>query len=367
MTRQPIVGNVAWYYLFLFFSLFFSFSNNLSIDSELNSLVLYFVIIFIVVLRSRISIEELLVSFSLSGVIATIIFFSTVSPMSFFSATLSSDRVVIGNFHPNTIGFVFLGFLGGAVSLSFLIPRYKYFFYIIAFLDLLIVFFSKSRGSLVAMFFSSCILYLISVMKNKDGFFNGKTISKVTLKFVLFILSLISILTILYFFNSDKVEAKIYQMYTNVDVMLRLSSNDAGLDSGFTGRTYAWQDIINQIIADPFMFLSGVGYRNSSITYDQPIDNGYLVVAYENGVITFLLFIFIVLKKMVSLASKRSTTLNVNNVLLWLIIAFLINNIVARYLLAIGNPFSLFILFLLFMNVNEVSVGVTNENTHLLA
>jgi len=76
------------------------------------------------------------------------------------------------------------------------------------------------------------------------------------------------------------------------------------------------------------------------------IDNGYLNMLYETGLV---LTIFFVLSMIVNANKLRKSLLDVPNaikaVALGLFVFILFESIVARYLLSIGNPVSLFLVF----------------------
>jgi len=87
---------------------------------------------------------------------------------------------------------------------------------------------------------------------------------------------------------------------------------------------------------------------------DLTIDNGYLTLVYEAGIVVAL---FVVLKLFwVMFTAFRLYVQSTNReaaalyaALLFTLIVFLTNNVVNRYLFGIGNPFSLLSLFLIVM------------------
>lgn len=133
------------------------------------------------------------------------------------------------------------------------------------------------------------------------------------------------------------------------DQKLELSTSERGLNSGLTGRTDIWAEVLNH--TDLRVSLFGNGFRTGSNIVDS-VDNGYLTVLYENGVF-WLLFLcasyFSLLIKFIRsyfLYDREKSLLCLTYI--YIITVFLSNNFVARFLLSIGNPFSAFMIVLLF-------------------
>jgi O-antigen ligase len=132
---------------------------------------------------------------------------------------------------------------------------------------------------------------------------------------------------------------------------LAITDQNRGFDSGFTGRFDKWQTTLNILSDGTWLF--GKGIRSSDSMSDNLIDNSYLVILYELGIIPLLLITL----RFCS-AGKRSIgafwhARNDSGKWFYLycvmfLAVFLANNFVARFLFSIGNPYS-FVALLLFL------------------
>jgi O-antigen ligase len=131
--------------------------------------------------------------------------------------------------------------------------------------------------------------------------------------------------------------------YTFVDAVLKVTDANRGVDSGFTGRFDKWQETINTL--KDGTWLLGHGIRSSD-SMAQLIDNSYMVNLYEVGVFPLILIcwrfggtLWRFMKGYARAADPKRTQLFLACSLL--MVTFLLNNFVARYLFAVGNPYSL--------------------------
>ncbi len=128
-----------------------------------------------------------------------------------------------------------------------------------------------------------------------------------------------------------------------------LDSAQRGLDSGLSGRQELWQMVFSQFFTSNIPFLWGGGFRNTWLsTYISAVDNGYIVAIAEAGFISLLIIlsrlIFVAIKSAKRLENSPNT---MDAAIVGLVAFILIQSIIARYLLAIGNPASLIILILI--------------------
>jgi exopolysaccharide production protein ExoQ len=133
-----------------------------------------------------------------------------------------------------------------------------------------------------------------------------------------------------------------------LDNALDITSPYRGIGSGLSGRTENWAVTIQLLQRGSWLW--GEGYRAGN-SLDLFIDNGYLVAWYELGIIPLILIAARYLA-LFSHAFQLHTDTKGNEAGWWaglcLILAvFLTNNVVARYLFGMGNPFSLLGLFFL--------------------
>ena len=134
--------------------------------------------------------------------------------------------------------------------------------------------------------------------------------------------------------------------YGYVDQVLQLSQDQRGLDTGLTGRWDRWKVIMGVFTDGTFMV--GRGIRSSDQT---PIDNSYLVILYEIGLVPLVLITwrYFSISRRYFRGYFRSTNPEERGLYLacsLLLAVFLVNNIVARFLFSVGNPYSLIALLI---------------------
>ncbi|MEJ2421993.1 MAG: hypothetical protein P8018_09855 [Acidobacteriota bacterium] len=130
---------------------------------------------------------------------------------------------------------------------------------------------------------------------------------------------------------------------------LQLNTEGRGLDSGFSGRIVRWETTA-AALSERGIWAFGAGYRTSTRELGFTVDNGYLTVLYENGILA-LVFIVIQLSWCLWITTRRYLIeLDPYRRKLFMLyaailVAFLVNNFFDRYLFGLGNPFSLLALF----------------------
>lgn len=128
-----------------------------------------------------------------------------------------------------------------------------------------------------------------------------------------------------------------------------LNSAQRGLDSGFSGRQELWQMVLSQFFTSNIPFFWGGGFRNAWLSsYISAVDNGYIVAIAETGIVSLIL----ILGRLIYIAKKSAKRLKtqpntMDATIVGVVVFILIESIIARYLLAIGNPASLLILILI--------------------
>jgi O-antigen ligase len=141
-------------------------------------------------------------------------------------------------------------------------------------------------------------------------------------------------------------------VYSFIDEHLELSSPYRGLNTGLTGRIAVWRSVLD-VLKDG-SWLGGNGLRSTDqIAYDiNTVDNGYLVLLYEAGVIPAIgicLLYFTHTGRVVRnyLHSRDEGDSRALIGLVLVTVAFFTNNLTARYLFGMGNPYSLMMLVFL--------------------
>ena len=133
--------------------------------------------------------------------------------------------------------------------------------------------------------------------------------------------------------------------YAVLDQVLSLSTPDRGLDSGMSGRVDMWHEAL-RVFSDG-TWLLGHGVRSSDAAYTYPmIDNSYLVILYDMGVVPLILiawrFVSILLR--VARNAFRAADKDFRGLYIacgMFLVVLLVTSIVERSLFAVGNPFSL--------------------------
>jgi O-antigen ligase len=144
---------------------------------------------------------------------------------------------------------------------------------------------------------------------------------------------------------------------------LALNNSQRGLGSGLSGRAGAWYSAFH-ILGMQKRWLFGFGYRTGE---GMVIDNGYIDLLFESGLIsgTIILGSFV---RVFALLWRKSTLRasdpwNRFYLLLWLLMPiYFLNNISARYLLSVGNSFSLLVLMLASASRRELTGGASRPS-----
>lgn len=144
-------------------------------------------------------------------------------------------------------------------------------------------------------------------------------------------------------------------------VILDLDSPTRGTDSGATGREVIWRDGIALVFSDPLLFFTGRGVRAAGPeVIGFPVESSYINLALEHGVV-FGLLIALSFLATAWRAIGRSFDTGAMNPALFLsglmLLFVLVQSIFNRYLVAVGNPYSLLALLLLLrLNLSPSSV-----------
>jgi exopolysaccharide production protein ExoQ len=144
-------------------------------------------------------------------------------------------------------------------------------------------------------------------------------------------------------------------------LMLDLDSPTRGRDSGATGREVIWRDGIALVLSDPLLFFTGRGVRAAGPeVIGFPVESSYINLALEHGVVWGVL-VAVSFLTTAWRALRRSFATGVMNPTLFLsglmLLFILVQSVFNRYLVAVGNPFSLLVLLLLLrLNLNPYRV-----------
>jgi O-antigen ligase len=242
------------------------------------------------------------------------------------------------SFHPNLLGFVLGGYFCAAAWKFITGAR---FLRLIAFLTgitcLLLTFFASSRGAILGIAGGCTVIVAMWIIRMPERQ------RPWSLKHVLPAIGL-ALIAFVAVEQSEWVQGS----FDFVDKVLELNDAARGIDSGLTGRVDKWREIA--VSLGDGSWLLGHGIRSSD-SMAQLIDNSYIVYLYEVGILAVILISSRFLTVLWRFMRAYFTDTDRSRLHLWmactmLLTSFLMNNFVARYLLAIGNPYSLLALLL---------------------
>lgn len=232
--------------------------------------------------------------------------------------------------HPNLVGHIF----GGFAVMFFCTMLYeqtlvrKAFFAGMTGISFLFCIAASSRGGFLAGIAGIGAVYSMAVWRDK-----------VRRQYLLLFL-LLALFAVLVTKGGGK-------LTTYLASIFEFHSGDRGVGSGLTGRTENWDKLLHTVFSSVTFMLFGNGLRTGSVEvlgYD--IDNSYLNLLYEIGLPCTTLFVMLVvgctnrLRKGMLQAPD-----SVKAVAVGMLVFILFESVVARYLLSIGNPVSLYILY----------------------
>jgi len=234
--------------------------------------------------------------------------------------------------HPNLIGHIF-GMSGSLAAVQFWLRKgrtEKLALSVLALVCLVFVIAASSRGGLVSGLFSAG-LPLIFLAKAKIGWVRVQ-------RFLLIGGSATITAGLVWSLQGDN-----WLYFLN---MLQLESEGRrGLDSGLTGRMEMWPIVLDKIYHDGGAIFWGFGFRSwDKFVENGDIDNSFVELAHDSGYpIAILLFAGFIVALKKAFAQKGAS---VDSYLIICVGLFsLLEGVVARYILAIGNPASLVTLF----------------------
>lgn len=272
--------------------------------------------------------------------IALIISVLVVQPGEYLTSVVGTVERSIGlvrfaplGMHPNLSGLVY----GGGSLLFFqhflTTPRahQKLFALLMSGLCLSMVLAASARASLLALGLTGAIAVVLVAWRGSRRARNALTLAAI-------------VLVAIAVFKASAIA-------DYLTVILDLDSPTRGTDSGATGREVIWRDGIALVFSDPLLFFTGWGVRAAGPeVIGFPVESSYINLALEHGVVFGLL---IALSFLVTAwrAIGRSLETGVLNPALFLsglmLLFVLVQSIFNRYLVAVGNPYSLLILLLL--------------------
>ena len=296
-----------------------------------------------------VSIRDVLKSFAASALICVPLFVA-LNVSLIINSLVHGQRFDPTHAHPNLIGFVFVGYLMACawmLTQANLNKVWKWTYIIVMIVAGVSVFAASSRASMLGL---AVGLGTAAYLKYSKRISLERMPLVVGLTFICILFtSIFLVINHALYFHFEQYVIKI----------LALNSQFRGFGSGLSGRLVNWQIALDHI-ASGISWFTGHGYRSSFKNLGLLIDNGYLVVWYELGLMGILFIIFQIIwliRILIKLSAVPGLPYSVQNIYLTLIaivIAYAINNIFDRYLFGIGNPFSLFGLFLILLRKDDL-------------
>jgi hypothetical protein len=246
--------------------------------------------------------------------------------------------------HPNLLGFTLASYFPLFVGMALDLPRGKRRLFMIglALVTIVLLFTTGSRGSLGAVIIAVIILVLRFAVFNR-------MIGHLRLSALQVVGILIGIAGIIYVvFHGNELE-KIGKF---VVTALQLDSQQRGIHSGFSGRTYIWMVAIRRLSGLEWLF--GMGYRQGFV-----IDSGYVTILFDNGIIGGSVILGSMLRVFYWLWRSTSKIYSPGwwryYLVLWIMmIIYFVNNVTTRYLFSYGNQFSLLVIFMIVCRKEEL-------------
>jgi exopolysaccharide production protein ExoQ len=272
--------------------------------------------------------------------LALLVTILVVQPADFFTSVVGTTVRSVGlvrftplGMHPNLSGLVY----GGGALLffqSFLAStsrRQKVFSLAIVVMCLAVVLAASARASLLALGVAGVVGALLLAWRGSSRLRMAMVVSAF---FVLCVGLLMA-----------------ENIANYLTVILDLDSNTRGVSSGATGRTDIWRNGIELVFSDPVLLFIGRGVRGAGPeVIGFPVESSYINLALENGMVFGLLiaFTFVVTTWRSLRQSIQAGVMNPALFMSGLMLLFVLTqSIFNRYLIAVGNPFSLLTLFLL--------------------
>jgi O-antigen ligase len=253
--------------------------------------------------------------------------------------------------HPNLVGFILAGYFPVIVWRAMEEKgRWKKRVFIgLSIATFGLIFITGSRGSLTAVLAAAGALLL-------RGMSSG-WLQKLRIRHLHIIAVLVVIPLVVVFMLEHN---RIGRMGSFLNDFLSLSSSQRGLKSGLSGRTSIW-DIALRLLRTHNRWLFGFGYRAGDRMVGT-IDNGYVQLLFESGLIAGLMIFGSMLRVFYLLwhasRPRENNAWTRYYMVLWcLMIVYFLNNISARYLFSFGSPFSLCVLCLMAASRQELVGG----------
>ncbi|MBB4365100.1 hypothetical protein GGD65_006164 [Bradyrhizobium sp. CIR18] len=225
--------------------------------------------------------------------------------------------------HPNLAGFVYGGFIVMAANSSVLKPRYNQLLTpIIVGVCGAVMLVASARGGLLAVALTLAVYVLTEFFRSRRS--------------AIYLVTLGAAVIILSFVYWDSIAAYAVEMFD-------LNSKERGLQSGGTGRVEIWARGIDYISSRSWEIFIGSGLRTAG-NMGFPVESSYINLMVESGIFLTAAIVFCLLTILLRSYRKQANGSAFHRFAFYTILFAMFQSIFNRYLIAIGNPFSLMML-----------------------
>ncbi len=240
------------------------------------------------------------------------------------------ERYTPLDMHPNLVGFTYAGTFMIMACRGLLAPSKigKVFCFALAGLSLLFIVAASARSAILGVGVAGA-LYIWAFATTRGG--NRKRRLQ-----ILFILGFLAVVAL----GLDPMRSYLLSAF-------EVQTEARGVNSGATGRVELWTAGIDLLLSNPFRTLFGFGFRSAEFNIiGFPVESSYIVLALEIGLLgaTVLVGIFLVSAFKMILIGRSGAYGDNGRIYQFFglaIIAFMVHSLFNRYLVGIGNPFSL--------------------------
>ena len=268
--------------------------------------------------------------------------------------SIGTTRYAPLQFDPNRIGFFAVTAI--PAQLWFAFRRHQYYVLLVTGLSVFVTIAASSRGSIGGLLIGAVATSLLCTLRFFR--FSSFSVSRNTLIGAMAVLCVIACV-------AAAKEPAVGNASQYVWTKLALESRDRGLNSGLTGRTQGWTEVLD--ILPKTSWLVGNGFRTSDEDFSFSVDNGYLASLYELGLLSFLIALaeyflafYIIALTYVSDRSACGTCLPI---LLFTSAIFFANAFVHRVFLGYGDQASILLLFVFISSRHDVFEAVHPAST----
>lgn len=252
-------------------------------------------------------------------------------------ASLGSVRYAPFFFDPNRIGYFVVTSI--PAQLWFAVRRRQYHLFLVSAFCVFVIMAASSRGSLGALLIGAAITALLYAAH----LFRYSFIALSRSQWI----AVLALLCVAIGFAAAH-QATVVDAGQYLSTKLAMDNKERGLDSGFTGRTKGWAELLD--ILPRTSWLLGNGYRTSDEDFSFSVDNGYLAALYETGVPATLIvsvkYAFVLFFMCALYMSDPAAPATCMLALFFTFLIFLANAFVHRVFFGFGDPASILALFL---------------------